>query len=66
MRVYNSSLPLVTPSFILFGLPISGHGQARKRRKEGGRGRQTEGGERELGFARGCVKVLHEISFDAP
>ena len=36
-RVYNSSLPLVTPSFILFGLAISGHATA-----EGGRERELQ------------------------
>ena len=49
MRVYNSSLPLVTPSFILFGLPISGH--AGKRRKERGRA--------EFGYALCCVCFIH-------
>ena len=49
MRVYNSSLPLLTPSFILFGLPISGH--AGKRRKERGRA--------EFGYALCRVCFIH-------
>ena len=40
-RVYNSSLPLVTPSFILFGLAISGHATAEGGR-EGGRERELQ------------------------